>query len=223
MKKNLTDSDCVIFPHIPKCSGSSLKSQFENSSLKVYFDYDKPPHDMKFFSKECERRNCEADLLDFSAFNLVFGHFPIHRYNRENYKYITILRHPVDRAISNFFYWKNVVPESNKLALYRNPIITDIKDGRINFLDFVKTNKCTSIYSDYLGNIPPDKFLLVGFTKKYDYFLKKLSKIMDIELSADVRLRQSNKEHISSIEIDQAKSILSDEIAKYELFYNHWV
>jgi hypothetical protein len=181
-----------------------------------------PPHINKFFRNACETRNKEASFLDFSLFDLVFGHFPINRYKSNNYKYVTLLRHPVDRAISQYFYWKNIVPENNLLALYRYPTITDIKNGNISFIDFLKTQKIGSFYSNYLGDKSPDEFLLVGFTESYDAFLHKLSELLNIKLSSDIQLRQGIKGNISDIELDQARSILQQDIKKYEAFYQYW-
>lgn len=216
------NNNCLIFPHIPKCSGSSLRVQFESSPLKVYFDYDKPPHDKGFFQKECEKRNRDASMLDFGAFDLVFGHFPIQRYNRKSYQHIALLRHPVERAISHFFYWKNILPESNKLALHRNPVISEIKNGSVGFLDFIRSTKCSSTYSSYLGTMAPEKFLLVGFTEEYENFLNDLSRILKIELTTNVRLRESVKDELDNSELSQARDILKDDIRLYELFYEHW-
>jgi hypothetical protein len=222
MASKCNSNNCLIFPHIPKCSGSSLRAQFESSPLKVYFDYDKPPHDKSFFQKECERRNRDASMLDFGAFDLVFGHFPIQRYDKDNYQYIALLRHPIERAISHFFYWKNVLPESNQLALHRNPIISEIKNGNVGFLDFVKSGKCSSIYSSYLGKMPPEKFLLVGFTEKYSTFLDELSKILKTELTTDIRLRKSTKDKLDKNELERARGVLKNDIKLYDLFYEHW-
>lgn len=119
----------IIFPHIPKCAGSSLLQQFDAAGIKLFLDYDKPPSQTnKFLQTECERRNRECQLLDFGGFDLVFGHFPLGRYTRSGYRYVTLLRDPLERAISHFNYWKNL-PASNLLAVSRNPVITGIQSG----------------------------------------------------------------------------------------------
>ncbi|MEM9776078.1 MAG: hypothetical protein AAF902_15985, partial [Chloroflexota bacterium] len=56
-----TEKKCIIFPHIPKCGGTSLKKQFDKSNLKVFYDYEFPPNNrLKYFQKLCDRRNWES-------------------------------------------------------------------------------------------------------------------------------------------------------------------
>lgn len=92
-----------IFPHVPKTGGSNIKKLLCESSLKVFLDYEFPPRIEPYHAKNCLRRNREFSLIDFSPFDIVFGHFPIERYRSGRYEYIALLRHPVDRAISQFF------------------------------------------------------------------------------------------------------------------------
>lgn len=77
-----------IFPHAPKTGGSTINKLLQKSGLNVFLDYEFPPRIEPFHAKNCERRNTEYSLLDFSPFDIVFGHFPMARYRSENYEYI---------------------------------------------------------------------------------------------------------------------------------------
>ena len=133
------NKNCFIFPHFAKCGGSSLRNQLENSNLNVYFDYEFPMHPSnKWMIEAAKRRNTETTLLNFENFDLVFGHFPISRYQRPEYRYIALMRHPIKRAVSHFFYWKDVLPETNLNAIGKNPIIKEIKNGDVDFITFLK-------------------------------------------------------------------------------------
>jgi len=219
----MMDNRCIIFPHIPKCGGSSLKSQLETSNLKVYFDYDWPPNNNKYFRKQCERRNREASLLDFGGFDVVFGHFPAERYIRDNYRYVTLMRHPVDRAVSHYSYWKNVLPKSNALALSRYPIIQQIKQGKVGFLEFTKAQKLNGYYAMYLSRRLPQDFLLVGFLDEYASFLHQLSDILCVQFSPNVHFRQGMKESIALEDRQKAEAFMAPEISCYEAFRDYWV
>lgn len=218
----VTDQKCTIFPHVPKCGGTSLKSQFEQSGLDVFFDYEYPPEGGKYFRGECERRNRESSLLDFGVFDLVFGHFPVTRYFRDNYRYVTLLRNPLDRAVSHFFYWKNVLPETNLVAINRAPIIRGIKDGTVSFTEFLMNQKIDKYLSAYLGEMGPEKFQLVGFTDQYDSFLHKLSGLIGVRLDPQVHLRPGVREPLESGELSKAQSLLGEEFRIYESFRNYW-
>lgn len=218
-------NSCFIFPHLPKCGGSSIRHQLAESGLKVYIDSDYPPHHKnKFMIDGCDRRNSEANILDFSNFDVVFGHFPINRYERESYKYITLMREPLDRAISHFHYWKYQLKETNALALSRNPIITDIKRGKIDFISFIEQAGVENFYQLYLANKAPDDFEFVGFTDEYDSFAKRLSELLGAEFDSQVRLRQRevDRENMNKRIIDKAKQLLRNEINYYLSYRKFW-
>lgn len=213
---------CIIFPHIPKCFGTSLRTQLEQADIRVFFDYDHPPHHAAYFQKACQRRNWEYSQLDFGSFDLVFGHFPVERYCRPNYRYITLLREPLERAVSQFFYWKYGIPAENRLAFVRNPDLEKIQRGQMDFLEFIKIHHIDAFYRSFLGDVKPSDFLLVGFTQRYPDFINRLSEYLPIRLSPEVHLRKGPKDALDSGVLKTARDLLSREIAWYESFYQYW-
>lgn len=216
-------TNCIIFPHIPKCGGTSLKKQFEESNLKVFFDYEFPPNStQKYYNDLCERRNKESSYVDFGGCDLVFGHFPISRYKQKKYTYITLLRSPVERAWSQYNYFKEI-PEINlPVALVRYPIISEIRKGNVNFLDFLKLNNMDSFYRNFLDSLDPSDYLLVGFSDKYDSFSLQLSEILNIKFDANIRERKGSGNILSEIDAANAQKLLKPEIELFEDFKKHW-
>jgi hypothetical protein len=217
-----------IFPHIPKTGGSSIKKTLKESSLSTYFDYEFPPAIEIAKSKHCERRNKETDLLDFHHFDIVFGHFPLSRYKKDHYSYITLLREPVERAISQYFYWKNYVP-ARRLALGRkvqpsaNPLINDIRKGKCNFSDFLKRARINSFYERYLQYQSTHNFALVGFQNDYSAFYSEFSNLFALPAEMTEKKKENRlKEDISTKELDFANQFLEHEIRWYDQQVTIW-
>jgi hypothetical protein len=95
----------LAFIHIPKCAGTTLNSIIEQNYRKG----------------EVARFTCRRmqDLTDeqrhilaqgFPGARVVRGHmvYGIHRYLKQEVTYFSIVRHPVDRVISNYFYAKEL-------------------------------------------------------------------------------------------------------------------
>lgn len=213
---------CIIFPHVPKCGGTTLYQQLEQSDKKVFFDYDKSPNANKFHAKGCARRNWEFSLLDFRMFDVVFGHFPVCRYEKPHYRYVTLLRHPVERAVSQYFYWKNQVPDNNLRIVAMEPIISGIKSGQVGFLDFLQQQDMAHFYHRYLGEKRPDEYELVGFTDAYESFCSRLSEMLGLEVRHDIQLRKGEKSTIPQHEQDKAEQLLGNEISLYHQFRDYW-
>ncbi len=88
----------VIFLHIPKTAGSSLNSiirrQYKSSE---FFHVNSINNEKEMISKLIEIKDSKK---------IIFGHhsFGLHKYLDINTKYITLLRNPIDRIISIYYY-----------------------------------------------------------------------------------------------------------------------
>jgi hypothetical protein len=210
----------IIFPHIPKCGGTSILQELGESGLKVYLDYDHPPNPTNaYMQRECGRRNREHQMLDFSNFDIVFGHYPIERYNRGSYSYVTLLRDPLERAISHFNYWKEL-PATNMLAVQRNPIISGIQTGTVDFIKFVEQQKLGTFYRRFLCEAHPGNFILIGLLEEYREFAEQLSNLLGatIDGSTHARPGSSSAAQIEPLKLQIAREMLAPDFALYEEF-----
>lgn len=209
----------IIFPHVPKSGGTSLKIQLEQSGLKTFMDYDWPPGLSPWLRKNSDRRNAEFKLLDFSNFDLVFGHFPIERYDSGDYRYVALVRDPYDRVISQlnylFFRARKTPPLPDVRALAQL-----LESGELSPSEWVRKHGPHAMYRQYLGYWPRERFALVGDTSGYGDFIEGLRELLGIQLDAGVRERQSQgtEFEISWYEEKRIRWFLREEYKWYKEF-----
>ena len=105
--------DILIHMHIPKTGGTSLNSMVQHGFRDdEVFDTtiggDELISGLGLANYEyCQRRLASYAPGDLRRIRYVSGHLPmgLHRAFDRPAKYFTIIRHPVDRVISNFFFW----------------------------------------------------------------------------------------------------------------------
>lgn len=207
-----------IFPHIPKCAGTSIQKQLEASGLRVFFDYEAPPGLADWHKRRCERRNADFDLLDFSAFDVVFGHFPILRYQRPNYRYIAQLRDPYERAISHYAYQISRHEKGLNLDPAAARSIAQLASGEVSFATWLSRIGASQLYSLYLDRWPREKFTLVGDARRYSEFLADLGELLGISLDVAVQERPRDTSielNISEDEEKRARALLREETEYY--------
>lgn len=206
----------IILTHIPKCGGTSLLKQLQASGLNLFLDYDHFPSELAWFDNRRKHRDRETSFLTFERFDVVIGHFPIWRYASELYDHAVILRDPVERAISEYFFYKYVVNERNPAIIAAIPLIASIKSNEVSFVEFLRRMKIDRFYLRYVDRMDTSTLRLVGFHDDYAGFCRRLSGILGVDISPDVRARENHqKETITADEMDEARSILADEIAWY--------
>lgn len=208
-----------IFPHIPKSGGTSLKVQLEQAGLKVFFDYDAPPGPTAAQKSFEQRRNREYSLLDFSPFDLVFGHFPIVRYSRPDYRYIALVRDPLERAASHYFYQIQRSREGNRNLRGKNLAFAgNLASGTTTFPEFCEHLKLDRIYGRYLDYRRRGEFALIGDTSRYSEFVQGLNELLGTRLNADVWERKGtdmNLLRIPSHELNEARELMQRETMWY--------
>lgn len=95
----VTPDDIVIFTHIPKCAGSTLREHVRKEHGKAMLaSYRKPERDMLRNLPRGEHRE----------YRFVFGHDPygLHRKFMRRPIYLSVVREPLDRMISYLYYIK---------------------------------------------------------------------------------------------------------------------
>jgi len=202
-----------VFPHVPKCGGTSLLRHLEASGLNLYVDYD------AIVGEPMHRRNREVLQLDFTVFDIIFGHFPVSRYQGDKFRYITLVRDPVDRIVSSYLAQKELFIQKPYTVMPGARWGREIANG-MTFVDYVrKVPDMKHVYRHFLHYWPRERFVLVGTTERYPEFLSDLSSLLGVEMKNTVRERKAATTlPLTDSERAEARRLLADEYAWFERF-----
>lgn len=184
----------IVFPHIPKCAGTSIKFQIESRD-DVYFDYFNHPTWICQSDKsvgEGEQKKLKAKLAKLEDW-FVFGHFSACAYDDTPYDLkILILRDPLERAVSHFHYVQQTLPDT-EVTRRRHSEVSLIKDGRMSMEEFAELDHIQHFYGRYyLRGVALDSRLIIFSIDNLQDACKKISEACQIELKHSVSLNRSN-------------------------------
>lgn len=210
----------IIFPHVPKTGGTTIQDQLKETDLRVYHDSDAVPGKSRWVRDNVARRNLECSFLDFSPFDLVYGHFPVERYDSDRYAHVALVRDPVDRAISHYLYaiWR--YRNRPNLAAEQRANLKAVGEGEVDFLEFIRQHRMNKFYKQFLGYWDKSRFILIGDTSRYGEFIGQLNELLGTSFTASVqrRKREDTAFALSAEEEKAARKYLADECAWYEAF-----
>ena len=165
----------IISVHLRKCAGTTFRAQLSGAfQNRVLFDYGDeigsswPSSILKRAASEREMYNSSDFLV--SNFDLIHGHFYKSKYDsiKVKKKYITFLRHPVQRVLSNYFYLKRSINRTNPDSLIVNKLGFSLEE-------YVRDPDSCNLQAQFLESTNLDEFDFVGVVERYDESIDKLS------------------------------------------------
>jgi hypothetical protein len=154
----------IISTHIYKCAGTTLKFMFQEK-YKTLVDNDNAEAIYQYFKKG--KFGCfNYPEIDFNKIEIIHGHFPYCKWKEVRGNYITFLREPVSRVISQYVYDKECP----------TPIGTaNAKDGIIKYAE-----RTANMMTAFIGDINNMDF--IGITEQFDDSIKYINYVYGLEL-----------------------------------------
>ena len=202
-EKMWEDTRKICFSHVPKCAGTSVGAAIDKQYYKFYQRILFPNFGIKLeasgrVAKLTSRpmKDVREELLGYAlsltTYKMAGSHVPCRPKLVEEFRgtwnFITVLRNPVDRWISEYLYntykphsWaKNYLPLDDYVTSKAG-----VKAGRSYLLYF------SNIPDDYQGNLDPyideavdnlNRFAIVGIAEDLETFIAKFENVFGKKL-----------------------------------------
>lgn len=164
-------SEALLSIHIPKTGGTSLREVLlERFKLNLYLDYG--------YDTNIQNPKSKIDA--------IHTHNPYEVYENilQNPKILTILREPLDRAISHYYYWLNI-PSSADPEPHGEIYIKHFRDNRPDLETFLLSGDdwMKNIYTEHFLHPlqKPEDFWFVGFLETFNDDITDLQKLLGMK------------------------------------------
>jgi len=173
----------IISIHIRKCAGTTFRKSLANYfGERVLFDYGDEvgstwPSSLKKRQQSLANAKKNKNPTQ-SNFDVIHGHFYRDKYDflDPGKRYITFLRDPVSRTLSNYFYLKRNLERENPDALIVNKLGFSLRE-------YIQHPDCRNLQSQYLKTNTLAEFEFVGITEEYNSSIDKLNATLGIDLT----------------------------------------
>jgi hypothetical protein len=213
-----------LFLHMPKCGGVSVKSLLETHlGSRLTLDYESYGA-LAPSSRESQIANVLHHPVSVGEGEIIYGHFyPVKYFGRAhhpNYKIVTILREPLERLISHYFYWKRTKHPSH--YVYKK-----FETESWTLENFIMSEDLRNFYCQFFSFFPLQRFDYIGVYERLEWSVHQCLEALDLEIqfnalphlnsSGDIQERRGL---LSESFISEARDFHSKDYIIYNRIYN---
>lgn len=215
----------VISVHIPKTAGTSLVAEIKRGVFGHFIlDYtDRPMQtgvrvaSCRLISRLQMRLRHKEMLRDVG---IVHGHFLTGKYAflHPIVDFITFMREPVSRVLSQYYYFKNVASK-NSMTLRLNPNINLVAQGLVDIVEFARGDLLPHIYERFMDGMALEEFALVGITERYVESINLLNSMFGTAIEPKHERRTNHIQYLADYEhlLPELKAANRENTRIYEL------
>ncbi|RYE05827.1 MAG: hypothetical protein EOP33_01015 [Rickettsiaceae bacterium] len=230
---DLLDSNTVIYIHPPKVGGTTLlhaMEAFKELKSKRFSVPRKEGVSPILIIEGWTGGYVNLDTIcknhqDCDNYRLINGHFPYgaHQYINNKYKYIALIRSPLERELSslNFIYQRGFIKNKNEAR--EHLLNTTLDNPQVRMLagsKFMKGKCDDKVFAIAKANIEKD-FLLVGVTEDVDHFIQVMLTLLKLQPIATARAQVTANKIYDKLPSD-IETILKEK-HKYDLVLYQYV
>lgn len=213
--KKLKNKIELVSLHIPKTAGTSFRNmlkQHYGEENAVRFDIHSASNRIEIENQEFRKRKLPKNI------KVIHGHFNYQSVIEtvdldENVKFITWLRDPVERVLSNYFYLSKRLKEELDEEGKGLNILAKMQK---TLLEYARNDISRNRMYKFLRGAELDKFFFIGLYENYDEDIIELAKMLGME---EPEILQHNvtedKEEVSKEIINEIKELNSLDIELY--------
>ena len=172
----------IVSVHIPKTAGATFKDLLirDLGEQQVCLRYDQRP--LRHHSEG--RPVLPLVLTEDSPCTVVHGHFVADRIivrDGAETQYVAWLRHPVERLISHYYFWK-------RQPYPDQPLCRRLLEEDLTVEEFAALGAMRNLQSFFLGGVSPSQFALIGVTERFHESIDRFNATFGTSLKADSTL-----------------------------------
>lgn len=189
----------IISVHIPKTAGMAFRTVLQSIyGNNIYYDYEtnyKFTDPFKNTPKEAFFKIYgQAKMFLRGHYSLklddkcIHGHFAADKYDYifPGSKKITWVRDPVERVISQYYYWQR---HPDRASFVCNALLRE----KYSLIDFASLDAIRNYQSKFLRGQSVDDFTCVGIQEYFDESMKQILKCLEVDMHLENQFLSKNK------------------------------